>query len=123
MMKVVGEEGTSLADYITYLKSDMLDAVYLQQNSFDPIEANCGRLRQRYVIDKLIRILGSDYALEEKDQARGFLNRMRQRFIDWNYTEFESDAFKKAEEAIDALYEEGKGKIGREAELLLNGGE
>ncbi|HPW47648.1 MAG TPA: V-type ATP synthase subunit A, partial [Rectinema sp.] len=36
MMKVVGEEGTSLEDYVIYLKSEFLDAVYLQQNSFDP---------------------------------------------------------------------------------------
>ena len=123
MMKVVGEEGTSLSDYITYLKSDMLDAVYLQQNSFDLIEANCGRMRQRYVIDKLVTVLGSEYELADKDEARGFINRMRQRFIDWNYTEFESDDFKKAEGEIDALYAEGKGALGREAELLLNGGE
>ncbi len=123
MMKVVGEEGTSLSDYITYLKSDMLDAVYLQQNSFDLIEANCGRMRQRYVIDKLVTVLGSEYELADKDEARGFINRMRQRFIDWNYTEFESDDFKKAEGEIDALYAEAKGALSREAELLLNGGE
>jgi len=123
MMKVVGEEGTSLTDYVTYLKSDMLDAVYLQQNSFDLVEANCGRTRQQYVTDKLVTVLGSEYELSNKDDARGFINRMRQRFIDWNYTEFESDAFKKAEGEIDALYAEGKGKLSREAELLLNGGE
>ncbi len=123
MMKVVGEEGTSLTDYVTYLKSDMLDAVYLQQNSFDLVEANCGRTRQQYVTDKLVTVLGSEYELSNKDEARGFINRMRQRFIDWNYTEFESEAFKKAESDIDALYAEGKGKISREAELLLNGGE
>ncbi|MBR2013560.1 MAG: V-type ATP synthase subunit A, partial [Clostridia bacterium] len=96
MMKVVGEEGTTLSDYITYLKAEMLDAVYLQQNSFDAVEANCTRARQQYVTDKLVYILGSNYALENKDDARGFFNRMRQRFIDWNYAEFESEAFKNA---------------------------
>ena len=123
MMKVVGEEGTSLSDYTTYLKSEMLDAVYLQQNSFDDIEANCGTERQRYVTDKLICILGSDFDLAGKDAARSFINRMRQRFIDWNYTEFLSDAFKQAEAAIDALYKEGNGNITNEAKLLLKDGE
>ena len=123
MMKVVGEEGTSLADYIIYLKADMLDAVYLQQNSFDLVEANCGRERQRYVTDKMICILGSEYAVEDKDTARSFINRMRQKFIDWNYTEFKSEAFKNVEQEIDAMYAEGQGKISREAELLLKGGE
>ena len=122
MMKVVGEEGTSLSDYITYLKADMLDAVYLQQNSFDLTDANCGATRQRYVIDKLVCILGSEYALPDQDAARSFFHRMRQRFIDWNYTEFASDAFRKAEAEIDSLYQEGQGAISSEAESLLKGG-
>jgi len=123
MMKVVGEEGTALFDYITYLKSEMLDAVYLQQNSFDLVDANCGKMRQRYVTDKLVYILGSNYALENKDDARGFFNRMRQKFIDWNYTEFESEAFEKAESEIDELYRKGDGKLAAPAEKLLKDGE
>ena len=123
MMKVVGEEGTTISDYITYLKSEMLDAVYLQQNSFDLVEANCGKMRQRYVTDKLVHILGSNYALQNKDDARGFFNRMRQKFIDWNYTEFESEAFKKAESEIDELYRKGDGKLVAPAEKLLKDGE
>ena len=123
MMKVVGEEGTTLSDYITYLKSEMLDAVYLQQNSFDLVEANCGKMRQRYVTDKLVYILGSNYALQNKDDARGFFNRMRQKFIDWNYTEFESEAFRKAESEIDELYRKGDGKLAVPAEKLLKDGE
>lgn len=123
MMKVVGEEGTTLSDYITYLKAEMLDAVYLQQNSFDLVEANCTRERQQYVTDKLVYILGSNYALENKDDARGFFNRMRQRFIDWNYAEFMSEAFKNAEEKIDKLYRKGDGKLSAPAEKLLKDGE
>ena len=123
MMKVVGEEGTSLGDYMIYLKAEMLDAVYLQQNSFDPIDANCDTARQRYVVDKLVTILGSGYDLKDKEDARGFFNRLRQKFIDWNYTEFESDAFKAAEADIDALYKEGSGVISQEADLLLKDGE
>ena len=123
MMKVVGEEGTSISDYVTYLKAEMLDAVYLQQNSFDPVDANCGTERQRYVTGKLVKVLGSEFAATDKDEARSFFNRMRQRFIDWNYQEFESEGFQKAEADIDALYAEGKGVLGAEAELLLKGGE
>lgn len=123
MMKVVGEEGTTLSDYITYLKSEMLDAVYLQQNSFDSVEANCSRARQRYVTDKLVYILGSNYSLQNKDEARGFFNRMRQKFIDWNYTEFESEAFKNAESEIDQLFCKGDGKLAALTEKLLKDGE
>ena len=123
MMKVIGEEGTTLLDYVTYLKSEMLDAVYLQQNSFDLVDANCAKQRQRYVTDKLVYILGSNYALQNKDDARGFFNRMRQKFIDWNYIEFESDEFKKAESEIDELYRKGDGKLTSPTAKLLKDGE
>lgn len=123
MMKVVGEEGTSIADYVIYLKAEMLDAVYLQQNSFDLVDANCSTERQRYVTDKLISVLGSEYEVDNKDDARSFLNRMRQKFIDWNYTEFQSDAFKKVENEINALYKEKNGNLGFDAEVLLKDGE
>lgn len=123
MMKVVGEEGTMLSDYVSYLKSEMLDSVYLQQNSFDPVDSHCSSPRQRYLSDKLIAVLGSDYAISSKEDARRFFNRMRQRFIDWNYTEFESEAYKAAQAEIDSLYSEGEGRLGDEAQLLLKDGD
>ena len=123
MMKVIGEEGTTLADFITYLKEQMLDAVYLQQNSFDAVDANSGTDRQRYVTDKLIYILGSEYSLSNKEDARVFFNRMRQKFIDWNYTEFKTEAFNKVENELDAIYSEGGGTLTTSAELLLKDGE
>ncbi|MCD8197968.1 MAG: V-type ATP synthase subunit A [Lachnospiraceae bacterium] len=119
MMKVVGEEGTSLTDFVTYLKSELLDSVYFQQNSFDDIDANCVVDRQRYVVAKLVRILGSDYELKEKDEARAYFNSLRQKFIDWNYTEFKSEAFATAEVEIDAQYTSGGGVLSSEAEKLL----
>ena len=122
MMKVVGEEGTSLADYVTYLKAEMLDAVYLQQNAFDAVDANCGTDRQRYVTNKLIIVLGSSYSFDDKDSARGFFNRLRQKFIDWNYTEFKSEAFANIENEIEIIYADGSGQLTPEAERLMKGG-
>ena len=119
MMKVVGEEGTTLTDYVTYLKSEMLDAVYLQQNSFDLVDANCGKERQRYVVDKLVRILGSSYSVENKDEAHSFFNNLRQKFIDWNYAEFKNEEFNKLEAEIDKLYCKASGKLSKLVEKIL----
>ena len=119
MMKVVGEEGTSLDDYLVYLKEEMLDAVYFQQNSFDAVDANATVERQKYDLDKLISILGSEFALSEKDEARSYFNQLRQKFLDWNYTEFGSDEFKKLEKEIDDLYASKSGKLTAQTENLL----
>src|SRR6056297_340214 len=106
MMKVVGEEGTSLEDYIVNLKSEFLDAVYLQQNSFDPVDAAVSVERQNYVFDQLFDILGSILELKDKEDARHFFNQLRQHFIDWNYSEWDSDEFKENEKKIKTLLEQ-----------------
>lgn len=106
MMKVVGEEGTSLEDYVINLKSEFLDSVYLQQNSFDPVDAAVSVERQNYVFDQLFEILGSELEMKDKEDARHFFNQLRQRFIDWNYSEWESDEFKDNEQKIKSLLEE-----------------
>ena len=100
MMKVVGEEGTSLEDYIIYLKSEFLDSVYLQQDSFDPVDHSVSIERQQHVFSLLYRILDSSYRLKNKNEARGFFNQLRQLFLDWNSTEWETDAFSKIEDTI-----------------------
>ena len=119
MMKVVGEDGTSLDDYLVYLKEEMLDAVYFQQNSFDAVDANATVERQKYDLDKIIKILGSSFELADKDEARTYFNQLRQKFLDWNYTEEHSNAFKKVESEIDELYSSKNGKLTAQAESLL----
>lgn len=123
MMKVVGEEGTSTEDYIAYLKSDFLDAVYFQQNSFDAIDSSCLVERQTYIFKKIVEILGTSFALENKDDARDYFNKLRQTFLDWNYTEWQSDEFKKIEEDINKLYSSCEGKLTAETVALLKDGE
>ena len=107
MMMVVGEEGTSVEDFVIYLKSEFLDSVYLQQNGFDPIDAATSPERQIYVSKKIYEILKKDFPFKNKEQARKFFYELRQKFIDWNYMEFEGEDFKQQEKTIDELIEEG----------------
>ena len=104
MMKVIGEEGTTAEDYITYQKGELLDAVYLQQNSFDPIDAADSPERQRVEFDLLYDALMQQYDLEDKDEIRSFFNQLRQEFLDWHGTEFNSDAFEAQKNKIADFY-------------------
>lgn len=103
MMKVVGEEGTSLDDFTVYLKSEFLDDVYLQQNGFDKVDAATIAERQQYVFSKIVEVLRKEFSFKDKEDARTYFYKLRQDFIDWNYIEWESDEFKKQEEKIDTL--------------------
>ncbi|MCQ2981379.1 MAG: V-type ATP synthase subunit A [Treponemataceae bacterium] len=123
MMKVVGEEGTSTEDFIAYLKSEFLDSVYFQQNSFDEIDSAASVERQTYVFKKLLAVLGSDFDLPGKDEARAYFNNMRQTFLDWNYSPWQSDKFKSIEKQIEDLYASKNGTFTAEAAELLKDGE
>ena len=89
----------------------------------DAVDANATVERQKYDLDKLIKILGSDFDLSDKDEARTYFNQLRQKFIDWNYVEENSDAFRKIESEIDGLYSSKNGKVSQVVEKLLKDGE
>ena len=108
MMKVVGEEGTSLDDYIVYLKGDFLDAVYLQQNAFDPVDAAVNTERQRYIFDILLQILTAKLDLADKAQARTYFYQLRQKFLDLNSTPWNTDSMKSIEKEIRKILEDKK---------------
>ena len=101
MMKVIGEDGTDIADYIIYLKSEFLDYVYLQQNTFDKVDGATGCERQRYAFDKVVNVLDSEFAFEDKEAARSWFQSLRQKFIDWNYEAVGSEDYKTLEAALD----------------------
>jgi V/A-type H+-transporting ATPase subunit A len=110
MMKVVGEEGTSLDDYVIYLKGDLLDAVYFQQNSFDAVDAAVSPERQKHVFAIILAILGSKFSFSDKNGARTWFNRLRQKFLDYNGSEWKSDRFAALEkEVTDAVAEKAEG--------------
>ena len=106
MMLVVGEEGTSIEDFMIYLKSEFLDNVYLQQNSFDSVDGATSPERQKYVFNYVYNVLAKPFKLKEKDEARNFFNKLRQLFIDWNYIDMKDGKFKKQEAKITQLIED-----------------
>ena len=104
MMKVVGEEGTSSEDFIVYQKGELLDAVYLQQNSFDPIDAACIPERQRREFDRLYDAMMKTYDITDKTEIRAFFNQLRQEFLDWHGFEFNTPEFDEHEKKITDFY-------------------
>jgi V/A-type H+-transporting ATPase subunit A len=103
MMLVIGEEGTSLEDFIVYLKSEFLDSVYLQQNAFDPVDAATSPQRQKYVIEKIDGILRAGLNFQNKEEARSFFHDLRLKFIDWNYLPLDTGEFRAQEQQIDEI--------------------
>jgi V/A-type H+-transporting ATPase subunit A len=101
MMKVVGEEGTSIDDFVTYLKGEYLDAVYLQQDAFDEVDSATPGDRQEYVFGRILKILKTKMNFSEKDEARLFFQKLTQMTKDWNRIGMEKPEFKQTEELLE----------------------
>ena len=119
MMKVVGEEGTSLDDFVIYLKSDFLDAVYLQQDSFDAIDFSVSVERQDHIFNILFKVLGGKLNFESKEEARSYFNNLRQLFIDYNRSQWQGDEFKELEGKILKMIDERQAGMESKAARLL----
>jgi V/A-type H+-transporting ATPase subunit A len=109
MMKVVGEEGTALKDYLDYLKGEFFDAVYLQQNAFDPEDEATAQERQKFIFDFIYKeILQPEFQFPDKDKARHFFQALRQLFKDWNSSPWQGAEFARIQEGIILLIKENR---------------
>ncbi len=105
MMTVVGEEGTSIEDFVIMLKAEFFDNCYLQQNAFDEVDAATPADRQQFVFDKMLEVLKLKFDFDDKDQARRTLVQVSDLFRNWNYAATDSDPYKRILVDIDAFIE------------------
>jgi V/A-type H+-transporting ATPase subunit A len=110
MMTVVGEEGTSIEDFTLYLKVDLFDSVYLQQNAFDDVDGATDAERQKFVFAKCLEVLRLDFEFESRPQARSAMFNVVDLFRNWNYAARDSEEFNSILASIDAaIARKGRG--------------
>ena len=105
MMTVVGEEGTPIDDFTIMLKAEFFDSAYLQQNAFDEVDAATSIDRQRFVFDKILEVIETDFDFETKDQARNSLKKISSMFINWNYAPWDDSVVPESERKDEPLSE------------------
>ncbi|MDE0838191.1 MAG: V-type ATP synthase subunit A [Kiritimatiellae bacterium] len=106
MMKVVGEEGTVIDDFLIYLKSEYLDGVYLQQDAYHDVDCSTTGERQVHVFSVLANILQTPLHFDDKEKARTFFHQLSQTTRDWNRVEVESPEFKTLEKKLAKMVAE-----------------
>ncbi len=105
MMKVVGEEGTPVEDFVVYLKGEYIDAAYMQQDAFDAVDGTTSEERQKYVFKKIVEILKAEMVFKTKADARMFFQGITQGTKDWNRAPMDSDEFRECEARLDKMVE------------------
>jgi V/A-type H+-transporting ATPase subunit A len=86
MMKVTGEEGVSVDDYIVYQQAQMLDRVYLQQDAFDAVDVSVPLVRQKALLELIEAVLAAPVNETEKPDSQQRFLRLTGLFKNLNYS-------------------------------------
>jgi V/A-type H+/Na+-transporting ATPase subunit A len=107
-MEVVGEEGIAMEDMITYLKAELYDFSYLQQNAFDKEDAYSPLKRQIELFKLINRVFDAHFKFQTHDQARQFFLSLQNQIKNMNFTPFHSEPYKKAFAKIEETIEHNR---------------
>lgn len=103
MMLVVGEEGIGQEDLITYLKAEIVDAVCLQQDSFDAVDRATSQERQVADFLLLMDMVHHHFSFENKETARREMIALQNRFFQMKYCPYGGDAYRKYRGEIESV--------------------
>lgn len=95
-MEVVGEEGITLQDMVVYLKAELYEFAYLQQNAFDKEDAYCPLERQIPLFKLIYSIFEGHFHFEGHDEARTFFLELQNDVKNMNFMPFRSDRYERA---------------------------
>ncbi len=106
MMLVIGEESISIEDLIILLKAETVDAVCLQQDSFDAVDRATPRERQVDDFLLLMDMVHTTFSFENREECKKEMTRLRNNFFQMKYYPFKSDGYQKYRQEIREILEE-----------------
>lgn len=109
-MEVVGEEGTAIDEMIIYLKAELYDFSYLQQNSFDKEDAYCPLERQIPLFKLINKVFDKQFYFQSHDEARKYFLQLQNQIKNMNFVAFNSDQYRSSFAAIEQFIDSAKEK-------------
>ncbi len=102
-INILGDDGVPLEYHIIFWKAELIDFVILQQDAFDSIDCNTSLDRQRYMVNLIDGICHQDFAFDSFAEVSGYFKEVISAFKQMNYSEFESEDFKKHQATMETL--------------------
>lgn len=105
-INILGDDGVPLEFHERFWNSELIDAVILQQDSFDNIDANCPMHRQKYMLEKVLNITDKKFNFDTFDDVNTFFKRLINQLKQMNYAEWESEKFRSYERELGEMMNE-----------------
>lgn len=96
-INILGDDGVPIEYHQNLWKSEVIDFVILQQDAFDKVDASTPLKRQRYMMAKVLDVCHTDFKFDSYEAVNPYYKSLINIFKQMNYSEFESEKFKKFE--------------------------
>ncbi len=107
-INILGDDGVPVDYHITFWKAELLDFTILQQDAFDPIDANCPLERQQHMLNLVTDICRTEFEINQFMEVMDYFKRVINVLRQMNYSEYKSDSFYKYEQELNALIAQRK---------------
>src|SRR5690554_4477205 len=92
-INILGDDGVPVEYHITFWKSEFIDFIILQQDSFDDVDAVSSIERQKNILDLVTEVCRTKFEFEKFTEVADFFKELINIGKQMNYSEFESDSF------------------------------
>src|SRR5690554_4846560 len=92
-INILGDDGVPVEFHTTFWKSEFIDFVILQQDSFDDVDAVSSIERQKNILDLVTEVCRTKFEFEKFTEVADFFKELINIGKQMNYSEFESDSF------------------------------
>ncbi|GAB4397325.1 MAG: V-type ATP synthase subunit A [Microscillaceae bacterium] len=99
-INILGDDSVPIEYHVHFWRAETIDFVILQQDAFDAIDASTPLQRQHYMLDLVLNICQTDFALEDFEAVSRFFKQVINLGKQMNYTVFDSEDFKKYESEL-----------------------
>ena len=109
-INILGDDGVPVEYHVIFWKSELIDFVILQQDAFDAIDAVTPLASQEFMLNKVVKICHAEFKFNTFLEVMEYFKKMINIFKQMNYSEYESEQFKKFNDQLDALIAEREDK-------------
>lgn len=107
-INILGDDGVTLDYHLIFWRAELIDAIILQQDAFDPIDARTPLVRQQYMTNLVLNICGIHFNFSSFEEVNPYFKRVINQIRQMNYTAFQSESFYHFEAGLQDMLAERK---------------
>ena len=105
-INILGDDGVPLDYHLDFWKAELIDFVILQQDAFDKVDAMTPMDRQKFMLELVLKVHAMEFKLEGFEEISDYFKRVINQLKQLNYSEYESDEFKKNLDEYETIIKE-----------------